>query len=622
MRLETSFCGSRPIPTKSMDIDSPPKPKFEGPFEIPPPAAKKLTSRSNNSGMLSSDSSFEGPKPQKLTATVQVHNHENSIIHEGHSDANENQIPSSPDDSDSPTLNINRRAPKQHPHLQSPDSPKSSDCWKPLSRPITPRPISPRPPEREQPPVVTTSSAPVTASPSPAAGRQGESRSKSKTPRPERKFFPESFQTPQQEPQITTSKGASSQPQQTKVSPPPVEKTSQPPQQPIQKVESSPTPVRRAPRPQRYKEESMELFQPYEYTPTIVNAVVHTAADSSPARSSPRPQRYKEESMELIQRVSLKSLGKASALEDPEHRSIAQNTEAFEVQWPEPELELEIRAHLVGVTTVKPPKSVSSIQERKLPSPPHEIPKKPVDPPPSPPSQAKAVPLPEPTTEEQREVKFQEDEEDKMPSLEDVPIETKGFFQQDSMDEDDDLPYVPSTLPVEKSAALPIMPILERQKLGKTLVEIKPIQRPRSVRPPNPKALDDFVATAAATSGSPKSSKALAQPASGSSTKVSQDSSSAAGSSGETKMKINLPRDDSIPENNSPTLKNPKSKLPTSWADFAEMGMRSPREIRKQSQHQQGSLQRENQENSEPSTPAENQTALGATTDDVTSYQR
>ncbi|XP_052126681.1 nascent polypeptide-associated complex subunit alpha, muscle-specific form-like isoform X4 [Frankliniella occidentalis] len=67
--------------------------------------------------------------------------------------------------------------------------------------------------------------------------------------------------------------------------------------------------------------------------------------------------------------------------------------------------------------------------------------------------------------------------------------ETKGLvLQQDSFD--DELPYVPVTLPMERSVAVPLVPVKER-----LAAEVKtcPIDRPRSTTPINPSSLEEYV---------------------------------------------------------------------------------------------------------------------------------
>jgi len=142
-------------------------------------------------------------------------------------------------------------------------------------------------------------------------------------------------------------------------------------------------------------------------------------------------------------------------------------------------------------------------------------------------------------------------------SVEDsVPLESKGLFHtSDSFDEDGDLPYVPTTLPQEKPSIVPIFPSKERRSVT------TPVQRPKVNRPANPASLNDYIVHSSAKG---------------------QD-----GDGGESpvRMKINLPREDSLGDTsynqNSRASKSPKKKGATSWMDFAEMGLRSPREIRR-----------------------------------------
>ncbi|CAB0032365.1 unnamed protein product [Trichogramma brassicae] len=69
-----------------------------------------------------------------------------------------------------------------------------------------------------------------------------------------------------------------------------------------------------------------------------------------------------------------------------------------------------------------------------------------------------------------------------------VPDEQKGLCYEESFEED--LPYVPTTLPLEKSAAVPILSVKQRlQEVKKTT----PIERPRSTTPINPTLLDEYV---------------------------------------------------------------------------------------------------------------------------------
>lgn len=99
-------------------------------------------------------------------------------------------------------------------------------------------------------------------------------------------------------------------------------------------------------------------------------------------------------------------------------------------------------------------------------------------------------------------------------------------FQQDSF-EDDDLPYIPTTLPLERSVAVPIVPVKQRGE-----IKMCPIDRPRSTTPINPNCLDDYCEDGVTTA--------------------------------EPKLRISLPKED---------LLQGKGKSPRKWADFAEMDM-------------------------------------------------
>ncbi|KAK6627803.1 hypothetical protein RUM44_010282 [Polyplax serrata] len=126
--------------------------------------------------------------------------------------------------------------------------------------------------------------------------------------------------------------------------------------------------------------------------------------------------------------------------------------------------------------------------------------------------------------------------------------ERKGLVYQESFE--DELPYVPTTLPQERSLGVPIVPVKQRM----TEIKTCPIERPRSTTPINPTTLEDF---------------------------VSSGKESAPSVNVEEKMKISLPRDDSITsKNKSPRRFSAKGK---SWFEFAEEGLQSPRDQRKSS---------------------------------------
>ncbi|XP_014242788.1 titin isoform X2 [Cimex lectularius] len=118
--------------------------------------------------------------------------------------------------------------------------------------------------------------------------------------------------------------------------------------------------------------------------------------------------------------------------------------------------------------------------------------------------------------------------------------ERKGLFlQTDSVEEE--LPYVPTTLPQERSVAMPIIPIRQRMSEVKTC----PVERPRSTTPIQPSNLEEYAATHDGT-------------------KPSQSE----------KMQITLPRTDSLGRSRSPGKPKP-------WMQFAEECLQSPKETRK-----------------------------------------
>ncbi|XP_014470796.1 PREDICTED: uncharacterized protein LOC106742162 isoform X2 [Dinoponera quadriceps] len=88
-------------------------------------------------------------------------------------------------------------------------------------------------------------------------------------------------------------------------------------------------------------------------------------------------------------------------------------------------------------------------------------------------------------SERDSEIEFIRNKVEKM--AEELPDERKGLFYEESFEED--LPYVPTTLPLEKSVAVPILPVKQRLQEVRTI----PIERPRSTTPINPTLLDEFV---------------------------------------------------------------------------------------------------------------------------------
>lgn len=124
-----------------------------------------------------------------------------------------------------------------------------------------------------------------------------------------------------------------------------------------------------------------------------------------------------------------------------------------------------------------------------------------------------------------------------------VEEDCTGLVAQESYD--DELPYVPTTLPEERSCAIPIIPVKER-----ALMEVKtyPVDRPRSTTPLNPAYLEDYCGS------QPEESEFLS-------------------GRGE-KLRISLPRKESRDrgqKNKSPRrVSNSSGK---SWFEFAEQGI-------------------------------------------------
>ncbi|KZC06958.1 PREDICTED: uncharacterized protein DDB_G0284459 [Dufourea novaeangliae] len=88
-------------------------------------------------------------------------------------------------------------------------------------------------------------------------------------------------------------------------------------------------------------------------------------------------------------------------------------------------------------------------------------------------------------SERDSEIEFVRNKAEKL--VQELPDERKGLFYEESFEED--LPYVPTTLPLEKSVAVPMLPVKQRLQEVRTI----PIERPRSTTPINPTLLDEFV---------------------------------------------------------------------------------------------------------------------------------
>lgn len=128
-----------------------------------------------------------------------------------------------------------------------------------------------------------------------------------------------------------------------------------------------------------------------------------------------------------------------------------------------------------------------------------------------------------------------------------VEIERAGLvLQQDSFEEE--LPYVPTTLPLERSVAMPIVPVKQR---GNIEMKMYPIERPRSTTPIIPSSLEDYCEEIAGYSQQEQTTKALE------------------------KLKISLPKDDG---DRYCKAKSPRKIGNTNWFEFAEKGITSQRQ--------------------------------------------
>ncbi|KAG7172816.1 titin-like isoform X2 [Homarus americanus] len=131
------------------------------------------------------------------------------------------------------------------------------------------------------------------------------------------------------------------------------------------------------------------------------------------------------------------------------------------------------------------------------------------------------------------------------PDVESPDVENKGLVSQDSL-EDGELPYVPTTLPMERPLAAPMIPVKERvTKMHHT----QSIDRPRSTTPLIQGRLEEFKQVASTPDGESD------------------------------KMMINIPQ--TGPVKVLPT-RSPKKQSSKSWEDFCQEGLRSPRTLRRQ----------------------------------------
>ncbi|KAJ8946271.1 hypothetical protein NQ318_023121 [Aromia moschata] len=118
------------------------------------------------------------------------------------------------------------------------------------------------------------------------------------------------------------------------------------------------------------------------------------------------------------------------------------------------------------------------------------------------------------------------------------------FLQQDSFE--DELPYIPTTLPQERSAAVPIVPVKQRSTFE---IKTYPIDRPRSTTPINPSCLDEYCEEVMGTFNVESVTKTIE------------------------KLKISLPRNESFDAKTSKVKSPRKKESNTNWQEFAEKGI-------------------------------------------------
>ncbi|XP_053643498.1 apoptotic chromatin condensation inducer in the nucleus isoform X2 [Cherax quadricarinatus] len=126
-------------------------------------------------------------------------------------------------------------------------------------------------------------------------------------------------------------------------------------------------------------------------------------------------------------------------------------------------------------------------------------------------------------------------------SLESPDVENKGLVSQDSL-EDGELPYVPTTLPMERPLAAPMIPVKER---ATTMRHTQSIERPRSTTPLITGRLEEYKQVAGTPEGEPD------------------------------KIMINIPQ-------TGPPKVLPKRQSSKAWEDFCQEGLKSPRTLRKE----------------------------------------
>ncbi|GBP22305.1 hypothetical protein EVAR_22591_1 [Eumeta japonica] len=123
-------------------------------------------------------------------------------------------------------------------------------------------------------------------------------------------------------------------------------------------------------------------------------------------------------------------------------------------------------------------------------------------------------------------------------------VEKKSLVvTQESFEEE--LPYVPTTLPLERSVALPMVPVRERPPV--TAMRVRPVDRPRSTTPIHPSAFEEYLSDEPRTPDNAKPEK----------------------------IKISLPRTSDRASASRARSKSPRrgSQSTQPWEKFAERGL-------------------------------------------------
>uniref|UniRef100_A0A1A9W6B4 Uncharacterized protein n=1 Tax=Glossina brevipalpis TaxID=37001 RepID=A0A1A9W6B4_9MUSC len=153
--------------------------------------------------------------------------------------------------------------------------------------------------------------------------------------------------------------------------------------------------------------------------------------------------------------------------------------------------------------------------------------------------------------------------------------ESTGLVSQESFD--DELPYIPTTLPEERAQGVSLIPMKERANME---LKMCPVERPRSTTPLNPSHLEEYCGIVTANEN------------------VNFDMFGSVPVRGE-KLRISLPRKDPNKEKAQST-KSPRRLTNTSgksWFEFAEEGLRASGNLERKDSHKYLQQQQQKQQN-------------------------